>query len=305
MAALTDSGDQMVFTAASGYWSRASGFEALVRPNGVRSGGAITPHADNNKISIAALEVNLNGVITSVNAGTVTLARPANAKVRISSIIVSNAGTLSSTAGADGDTFSETRAANGGPPLVATDVIEIGQVKLTDDEDAVVAVADIRQVPGTHMELYNFPLWNVDYFRGRVTFVQALPLIHTGPVAKRVYAEYATAIGGFAPVSHPNNVKVPEESYTVASEQDYDGVTASVSKTLGQGSFDAKLEDGVTDHVVQLKGQNLWFQFYPDRYKSPHIDFQGVLGVDRSFPAGGATTAACTVSAESTGIEVQ
>jgi len=158
-------------------------------------------------------------------------------------------------------------------------------------------------VPVTHMEMYNFPLWTVDYFKGQITFTDALPLIHTGPVAKAVYAEYSTA--SFAPVTGANNVKPPIKTYSVTSNQDYDGVTASSSSALGQGSFDLqRLDNAIEEPIMQLEGSNLWFKFFPDRFKGAYRAFQGILGVDPSYPASGAITAACTVSAENENIKV-
>src|SRR5262245_6377418 len=220
MAALTDSGDHTVFGSGTPpkFWSRVSGFEPKIRPNGMRSGGEITPGAGNSTVNVAASEVNLNGVITTVAADDVTFTRPANNKVKISSVVGTSGGAYAEAVGADGDSYSETRGAAGGPPLIATNAVEVGQVKLFDDGAVPVVAADIRQVPGTHMEMYNFPLWTVDYFKGQITFADALPLIHTGPVAKAVYAEYSTA--SFAPVTGANNVKPPIKTYSVTSNQD-------------------------------------------------------------------------------------
>jgi hypothetical protein len=48
--------------------------------------------------------------------------------------------------------------------------------------------------------------------------------------------------------------------------------------------------------VVTQKDANLWFRFYPDRYKTPYILSQGKLGIGRTFPAGDNIKAACTIS---------
>ena len=39
--------------------------------------------------------------------------------------------------------------------------------------------------PGVHQERYDNPDFTPDYLRGTLTFTSALPLIHTGSVAKR------------------------------------------------------------------------------------------------------------------------
>ena len=84
----------------------------------------------------------------------------------------------------------------------------------------------------------------------------------------------------------------------------YGTTLGATSSTLGQGRFTAYLNNGVADALVTLKNETLWFKFYPDRYASPYILAQGKLGIARTFPAGDAIQAACTISAASAGIEV-
>ena len=38
----------------------------------------------------------------------------------------------------------------------------------------------------------------------------------------------------------------------------------------------------MSDGLVQLKNETLWFKFYPDRYKTPYLLTQGKLGISRS-----------------------
>jgi hypothetical protein len=224
--------------------------------------------------------------------------------VNKTSIIVDATDTndLDAVTGTDGDSFSLVRGAAGGPPLLGVDDIEIGQVWLTDDGSAVIKGTEIKQVPGLHMELASYPLWSVDYLNGKITFVAALPLSHTGPVPKRTYVEYYTPV--LVALPHVSDFKFPEETHAIASVQDYDGATASSSKSLNQGSFKAKLQDGLTDLVVAHKNQNLWWEFYPDRNQAQHGSMQGILGVSRIFPAGALLEADCTISAETTAVEV-
>jgi hypothetical protein len=74
---------------------------------------------------------------------------------------------------------------------------------------------------------------------------------------------------------------------------------------LGQGSFTAYGSDNVTDPLIKLKNETLWFRFYPDKYKLPHILDQGKLGISRSFPAGDSISVACTISATKAAIEME
>jgi hypothetical protein len=306
MAALTDSGDHIAFDSAATLWSGKTGYAPSVKPNGLLTGGVITPNVANDKIDVAALTCNLNGVVTSVGAstGTLTLTRPATAVSKVLSITVNAGGALAVVAGTDGATvaFSETRAAAGGPPLIPVDSIEVGQIRVTTSAAGPITADQIYQVVGTHVEAANYPLFNTNYEDGGVSFLSALPLIHTGPAAKKVYASYASPL--FAEVSLASDFTPPETSHSVTSTQIYGTTIGNTSKSLGQGGFTAYLEDGVSDNLVAQKDQLLWFRFYPDRYKAPYILTQGKLGIARTFPAGDAIKAACTISATAEAVEV-
>lgn len=304
MTLLTNSGDETTFTSAATLWSRRSGFAPVVRPNGLLTGGVITPHAsDNDKVNVAALTLNLNGVVTTVNAGTATITRGVSSDTHsITSITINSSGSIAAVAGTDGTAFSETRGAAGGPPLIAVDSVEIGQVRTTSVSAGLVTAAEVFQVVGTHQERADFPLFNINYGSGSVTFLSALPEIHTGPVPKRVYASYAAPI--FSDVQLASDFVPPETTHSVTSTQVYGTTLGSSSSTLNQGTFTAYLANGVSDALVSLKNQELWFRFYPDRYAAPYILAQGKLGIARTFPAGDNIAAACTISASAAATEV-
>lgn len=303
MTALTDSGDHIKFTSAASLWSQRSGYAPTVRPNGLLTGGALSTHASNNTINVAALTCNLAGVVTSVVAGTETITRPASNVAKINSITVDSTGALAVVAGTDGSntTFSETRGAAAGPPLIPVGSIEIGQVRVTTTTAAPVAASEIYQVVGLHVERADFPLYDVDYGSGTVSFLAALDLIHTGPAAKKVYASYASPI--FADIALASDFVPAETTHSVSSTPIYGTTLGSSSSTLGQGSFTAFLNDGVTDALVTLKNQILWFKFFPDRYASPYLLMQGKLGISRTFPAGDSIQAACTISSSAAATE--
>ena len=307
MAAMTDSGDATTFESAATMWSGKSGYDAVVRPNGRLTGGAVTPSAagGNNNVDVAALTCNLAGVETSVSAALNTaITRPATAVSKINSITVNSSGAIAVVAGTDGATtaFSVTRAAAGGPPLIPVGSIEIAQVRVTSNTAAPITAAQIFAVVGLHTEDANFPVWNIDYATGSITFLAALPKIHTGTLPKAVYASYSEPI--FGDVQLANDFKPPEISHSATSEQIFGTTLGSSSETLGQGSFVAYLDDGITDPLVAQKNQKIWFRFYPDRTKTPHLLMQGTLGIGRTYKAGDRNQAACTISAESTAIEV-
>ena len=304
MTLLTNSGDETTFTSAATLWSRRSGFAPVVRPNGLLTGGVITPHAsDNDKVNVAALTLNLNGVVTTVNAGTATITRGVSSDTHsITSITINSSGAIAAVAGTDGTAFSETRGAAGGPPLIAVDSVEIGQVRTTSVSAGLVTAAEVFQVVGTHQERADFPLANINYGSGSVTFLSVLPEIHTGPVPKRVYASYAAPI--FSDVQLASDFVPPETTHSVTSTQVYGTTLGSSSSTLNQGTFTAYLQNGVSDALVSLKNQELWFRFYPDRYAASYILAQGKLGIARTFPAGDNIAAACTISASAAATEV-
>ena len=304
MSALTNSGDETTFTSAATLWSQRAGYAPVVMPNGVLTGLAVSVHASNDTVTVAAGTCNLNGVVTSVSAGTGVITRPATNVAKVCSITINSSGAIAVVAGTDGGstTFSETRAAAGGPPLIPTTSIEIAQVRVTSATAAVITAAQIFQVVGTHRERADYPLYDINYDEGSVTFLSALPEIHTGTVPKGVYASYASPI--FSDVALASDFVPPETSHSVSSTQVYGTTLGSTSSTLGQGSFTAYLQDGVSDGLVTLKNEILWFKFYPDRYKTPYLLTQGKLGISRTFPAGDTLQAACTISASSAAVEV-
>jgi hypothetical protein len=307
MAALTDSGDQLSFTSPATLWSGRSGFVPIIRPNGLLTGGASIPaiSTTDDLIDVAALSCNLQGVVTAVGADTdVSCTRPSTAVSKVNSITVNAGGAIAVVVGSDGSTtaFSETRAAAGGPPLIPTDSIEIAQVRFTADTSAAVASAEIFQVVGLHRERADFPQYTVDYGSGSIDFLAALDTIHTGVVPKAIFASYSSPI--FAEVALADAFTAPEDTHSVTSTQIYNTTLGSSSSTLNQGTFTAYLQDGVTDTLVSLKNQTLWFRFYPNRYNSSYVLAQGKLGISRTFPAGDNIAAACTISATQAATDV-
>jgi hypothetical protein len=384
MAALTDSGDHATFESPDTCWSGYEGKEPVVRPNGLLTGGAITPAASeaNDQVDVAAATCYLAGVLTSVSADTnVACARPdttylvltlaagatgcvasdigkpvvggtttdsgtliaynnttrqllvdqdagddtfddddetititggtgtgdmdsavaAAVTHKIVSITVTSLGAVAAVEGYEGTSFSTTRGDLGGPPLIPTTSIEIGQVRYTSSSAAAVDSDEIYDVPGTHQERSDYPVWDEDWADGEITFAATLPLIHTGATARPVYAAYYTPI--YSEVPNASDFVPAETSHSVTSTQIYGGTVGARSSTLGQGSFSARLSTGVVDNFVKLKDKNLWFKFMPDRYRDEFILTQGVLGIARQFPAGNAIIANCTISADVASID--
>ena len=307
MAAMTDSGDHKTFNAAAALWSGKSGYEPKIFPDGLENGGVVSPGAANDQVSVAALTCYLAGVKTIVGANAaVSVSRPAASPAslkKISSITINSAGAIAVVAGTDGAAFSATRGAVGGPPLIPVGSIEIGQVKLTSSVSALIANSEIYQVPGTSLEKYDYPVWDEDPYTGSITFASALPAIHVGSPAtyKGVYAEvYEPTFADLEPV---DAFVAPENSHSVTSTQVYGGTVGAATSTLGQGGFTCYLKDGITDPIVALKNEILFFKHFPDRNKTPYVLCQGKLGIKRTWPAGSNIQAACTISASEEGIE--
>lgn len=307
MEALSDDGAHINFTSNATLFSGRSGYSPVVRPDGLATGGVIIPAASetNDMIDTAALSCYLAGVLESVGASTdeTALRVSGNDYAKITSVQVTSAGAISMVAGTDGTdaNFVETRDVAAGPPYVLVGSIEIGQIRLNTQAAAIILESEIFQTVGSHLEKYDYPLWNVNNGEAQVEFLSSLPLIHTAAVAKGVFASYSDPI--FAEIGLASDFKAPENAHTVSSVQVYNSTVGSTSATLGQGGFNAYLQDGVTDGLVTLKDENLWFKFTPDRYKTPYVLSQGKLGIARSWPAGDANIAACTISAAQTAIE--
>jgi hypothetical protein len=293
--ALSAADDNTTFEASFSPWSNASGFEPVVSPYGLLTGGAVTPHGDDNKVTVAALTAMMPGAtgasattgVLGVGTAALTATRgDSNDTFRITSLTVNGAGSLESVPGEPGDSFSEVRGDDGGPPLIPDGSIEIGQVRLSSSADAAITAAQIYTVPGLHVERSDYPVYEIDYARGEVVFAEALPLIHVGDIPKQVWARGATPL--FSPAMYCSDWVPAEASFNVTSTDTYDGPVGSASSSLGQASFTAQLRDGLTDPVVTKAGDELWVEFRPDRDKMvPRQLTQGILGVARTFPAGG------------------
>lgn len=321
--ALTDQGDHKDFRSADALWSNRAGYTPDIKPNGLATGCAITPAANGTKdaVDVAAGTAYLAGVLTTITADTDVLAvrpgaSPAASHYKKDSITITSAGAIAVVEGVAGSAFSTTRGAAGGPPLIPLDSIEIGQVWMSASATAVIASSEIKQVVGTSCERYDYPTWTQKRFNvaggvignAGIVFTAALPLIHSAtspvsPVPKAVYAQYYEP--AFTDIPKSSDFVPPETSHSLSSKQIYQMTLGSSSESLNQGTFTAYLEDGISDGILGLKNEDLFFKFYQNALNStPYILMQGKLGISRTFPAGDQITAACTVSAETAAVEV-
>jgi len=306
MAALTDSSDHKTFNSLATLFSDSPGNSPVIRPNGVLTGGNVSPASPsaNNSVDVAALTCNLAGVETNVAAAAGTAITRASTNVAsISSVTVTSAGAIAVIKGTDSTntSFSETRGAAGGPPFIPVGSIELAQVRTTSNVAAAIKGSEILQVPGTHKERADFPTYEIKYGEGKVLFNSILALSHTGGLPKAVFSSYAEPI--FQEQPYGNDFTPAETSNSVTSTQVYGATIGASSSSLSQGSFTAILKDGITDDIITRKGQTLWFKFFQDRTKLPHILTQGKLGLSRVFAASDNPKVTCTISATTQSIE--
>ena len=299
---MDNEGDNQTFAASFAPWSNSVGAEPVVGPYGLLTGGAITPNTGtDHSVTVALLSAMMPGA-TGANSWTGALevaqgnveALRATTTVStvdqthvITSITVDSDGALAAVAGAEGVAFTDARGETGGPPWIPAGSIEIGQVRREGRGNAEVTQAEIFQIPGMSQEMSAYPVYEIDYAAGEIIFAEPLPLIHDGGTApKLVYARGSTPL--FSPAMYASDWVPAESSFSVSSVDTYDGPVGSSSASLGQGSFTAQLKDGITDPILAYAGRELWVEFRPDRDKMiPKMLTQGILGVSRTFPAGG------------------
>ncbi len=317
-AAMIDSGDHKIHTISGGIlFSGKSGFEAIVRPNGMVSGrNVVSIHADVDKVTIAAFTAYSGGTLHSVAATTLTLTKAATDVAQIHSVTMNNSGAAVIVEGEESvdDTFSTVRGAAGGPPSIPEDSVEIAQIQLTGNASVVVSEDEIFQVVGTHAERFDYPMWNVNTLgegdkassvakkNAYIEFDSALPMIHGSAAEdpadsfKKAYIRYYVPI--MVEASKSLDFVPAENSHSVSSTQIYNGTVGSVAESLGQASFTALMTDNITDALLQEQDEIITIKHYPDRNKTAYTLTQGVLGVKRTFPVADQNQAACTISAE-------
>ena len=305
-AEMTDSGDATVFNAAFSPFSAKNG-DPSVAPYGVLTGLEVSVDTGtNDSVSVSAGTVQAPGMTGADSDGVVAVSADSAVAITravstdthaITSITVDNTGTIVAVAGTDGTAFSETRGAAGGPPYIPVGSIELAQVRTTSDTAAEVLASEIKVVPNTHREMADFPVFALNYAEGKATFNQALPLIHTGDVAKKVYVKGEAP--SFAQLAYCADWQPAQSSYSVSSTNTFDGPVGTEDSSLGQAGFTAQGKDGITDAIAKLKGQKLWFKYLPDDDATyPYQLTLGTLGISWTSPAGkGKLPINCTISA--------
>lgn len=309
------SADNIKFVGTYSPWSRAGSDGYTIQPWGIDTGGVCTPaiSGGNDVIDVAAMSLvmpgasaaDADGMVAVTNQTDVAVARPAGNDFLVSSVTVSEAGTLTVIGGTAGTALSTVRGASGGPPFIPVDSVEVSQVLYTSQTPAPVTTNEIRQVPGVSQELTSYPVISKESaIEGYIEFSQSLPLNHTGGIPKKVVLNGALAVTAEVPKSR--NYVPPETTVTSNSETFYDTAIAFPSFEASQGSFEVALKDGVTDWIVAAAARKtvLIVEFYPDRDKLDRIVAQGFLGQSRTFPADGANLATYSITPDEPAVSI-
>jgi hypothetical protein len=313
-AEMTVDSTYKIYTTTNKPWSRKAGYEPVVAVYGLATGGAVTPAASlaNNQVDVAALTAYMPAAtgasattgLVSVSAATnVAITRGATNGYRINSITINSSGAIAAVAGTESTAFSETRGAAGGPPFIPVGSVEVGQVRTTSTVAAPITAGEIYQVPGVHQELYSLPAINtIDYLRGKVTFTDAQPLIHTGGVPRKVYVRGYTP--QFGELGGCRDWVPADQSNSTTSEQFYDGARGGFSSSLGAASFTQAGDDGHTETLLARVGDQVIIRFKSDKNRAPYQLTQGILGVTRSYPYGKDPQYTWTITPQQASVDV-
>lgn len=314
-ANLTDAGDHKTYTDTRKPWSSAPGFDAVGAGYGVVTGGAVTPAAalGNNNVDVAAMTLfapgmtgadPVTGMVTIAAAADIAATRGTTNGYRITAVTVTGAGVVTAVAGTEGTAFSDAYGAAGGPPLIPVTSVLIAHLRLTSTTAAKITTSEIDQAVGIAQEQWMSPLPTLDRLTGKITFSDALPLSHTGPVTKRVAAR--VALPQFADLPLARDFEPADATGSQQVEKWYRAVTGGFDAGLSQASFEISLNDGITDAFIKKAADQptLLFRFKQDKNRAPYVLTLGVPLVKRTFKGGSHPTAKITVAASQASVNV-
>jgi len=322
-AAVDEDGAYVIYPFDDSIVSKRSGYEPVIRPDGIASGvNIIKPavSATDDYVDTIEFTAFFAGTLVTVSADTdlsCTRGVDSSTAYIINSVVCNSSGVLSVVTGTGSTAFSATRGAAGGPPSIPVGSVEVGQIRFTSETSAAVVAADIAQsVEAGQSERYDYPTWkepiNTTGYgnQAKITsketsyleFVKELPVIHGAtPTAaatdrKAVYAKYY--VPDFVSIDKCTDFVPSQSSFSISSTQIYQMALGSSTESLGAASLTAYFEDGITDALAKLEGEVITFLFWPDENKSAYMVTQGILGLNRSYPAADQITAACTIASE-------
>ena len=288
-AALTDSGDHTIFNHAtatlfSGYEKASQSITRLpvALPNGMITPINFIVNSTNDVVSWPACKANIEGDEIDISAGTASVTREVTNAFMIASVTVAATGTVTITEGTAHATAIDTSARSGAgqAPLVPVAEVEMGQVHLDSVTPAPFTATELKNVQGNSMEMSYYPTFDIAFSRvtsgvigkAGVTFTAALPLIHTGNTAKKVWITNAFT-PEFASWRRADNFSEPTTSITSSSTPSYDGPVSSDASSISGGSFDWIIDNSVTDSEWQSISTKtdkmyLWWKFFPNVLKT-------------------------------------
>lgn len=192
---------------ASTHWNRGKGITLALQ--GLLGEASITPASGNDAVQTPVLGYlkDNTGAQTAAADTSVSVTRPASGKKNWNLVVLDmDDGTISAVAGTDGDAHSDVFDAAGGPPLVATDKIIIGGVKLSGNTAAPIAADEIvySLSNGTLLqERADMPsLDNILPMEGGVLLPEALLECHTGGIPRKIYASFYSQKNSLAAVGN-------------------------------------------------------------------------------------------------------
>ena len=299
---LTDLGDHQTFTSAADLWSKRTGYEPQIYPNGVSTGSYVFNRTTNDKVYVSAGTAYQGGILKTIAALEVTCTRTGDAvnPCIITSVVIDATGVVNVNQGLKGAALSTTRGAAGGPPILAAEEIELGQVKYTSETSAPVAAAEIFQLVGVHRERFDFPGWETytlpsrdgTIAGGTMQFVASLGDTHVAS-PKHVYGYYSEP--GLTRLNPISNFSPPARVHSITSIPIYGGAIAIWSTSMTQGSFSVYLISGISGWVFGLQDTIATITFCPDQYGAC-LTAQGMCSVKASFPAGSLPVATVTMT---------
>lgn len=268
------SSDNQIFTGTGKVWSGKSGFSPSIIPDGIASGTNIfSPTTTNNEVEWDAFTAYVGNELKTVAADSATITR-ASTDTHIQNAFVYDGSSMSVIQGSEGTSFSSTPGAAGGPPYIPVGSILCAIVKTNEQAAAVIDPAELFQSANDNtQERFDYPLWgnpiNLGYGKkadsaaekkAHIKFNSALPLIHTGDTAKKVYGNYYDVV--FADIDESDNWVPATSSPSVSSKQIYRKTTATASFAINAASFTMYVNDSVADPFRALEGETLTFRTY-------------------------------------------
>lgn len=111
----------------------------------VLEGGSVTPAGSVDAVSISSTAYRINGEELNYAEGTLPINRPPENYTRISSVILTKSG-VDVVDGLLGESPSNTVGAEGGPPVLPANTIELARVRLGSHESAIIEASEILAI---------------------------------------------------------------------------------------------------------------------------------------------------------------